>query len=185
MFRKFRRQQDGNASIEFVFLFPVFMALFMLGFESGYYMVRNVLLERGVDIAVRDVRLGNGNVPDFEMLRANICNNAGLIPDCMNSLQIEMQSIPITPGSIASIQDDARCVDRNSEDDIQTGTIYDVGAENEMMMLRACVLSRPLFPTTGIGVKLRVDGEGYYAMVATTAFVNEPGNRTLAPAPGT
>lgn len=180
---KVGRSEDGSASIEFVFLFPVIMFLFTVGFEAGLYMVRNVLLERGVEIAVRDVRLGNGNVPDFEGLRVSICNEAGLIPDCVNSLQIEMRSIPITPGAVAVMQTDTRCVDRRSTDDPLTGTTFDVGAENEMMIVRACVLSQPLFPSTGIGVGLGVDAEGNYAMVATTAFVNEPGNRAFAPTP--
>lgn len=176
------RSENGNASIEFVFLFPVFMFLFTVGFEAGLYMIRNVLLERGVHIAVRDVRLGNGNVPDFEGLRVSICENAGLIPDCVDSLQIEMQSIPITPGGVATMQTDARCVDRQSTDNPLTGTTYDVGEENEVMIVRACVLAQPLFPSTGIGVGLGVDRDGNYAMVATTAFVNEPGNRLFATA---
>ena len=146
-------------------------------------MVRNVMLERGVDIAVRQVRLG-GNVPDFNTLRANICNNAGLIPDCMNSLQIEMQSVPIQPGGINSLQADARCIDRLSTDDPLTGTNFSIGGANQMMIVRACVLSKPLFPSTGLGVGLRVDSEGNYAMVATTAFVNEPNTRSIAAAPG-
>ena len=50
-----------------------------------------------------------------------------------------------------------------------------------MMMVRVCALSKPLFPTTGIGVGMQVDGDGNYAIVATTAFVNEPGNRGIAP----
>lgn len=177
------RSEDGTATIEFVFLFPIFMFLFTVGFEAGLFMVRNVMLERGVDIAVRDVRLGNGNVPDFDALRANICNNAGPIPDCFDRLQIEMQSIPIAPGGVATVQSDARCVDRQSTDSALTGTVFDVGAENEMMIVRACLLAQPVFPSTAIGVGLGVDPEGNYAMVATTAFVNEPGNRSFTAPP--
>lgn len=177
------RSEDGNATIEFVFLFPIFMFLFTVGFEAGLYMVRNVMLERGVNIAVRDVRLGNGRVPDFDALRTNICANAGPIPDCANRLQIEMRSIPITPGGIAAVQGSARCVDRQSTDSALTGTVFDVGAENEMMIVRACLLSQPIFPSTALGVGLGVDAEGNYAMVATTGFVNEPGNRNFAPTP--
>jgi len=52
-------------------------------------------------------------------------------------------------------------------------------------MVRVCALSKPLFPTTGFGVGMQVDPDGNYAMVATTAFVNEPGNRTVAEDPST
>jgi len=35
IFARFRRGQDGNATIEFVFLFPAFIFLFLTGFEAG------------------------------------------------------------------------------------------------------------------------------------------------------
>lgn len=178
-YRSFKKCENGNAMIEFVFLFPVFIFLFLTGFEAGYFMVRNVLLERAVDVAIRDVRLGNGNVPNFDDMKINICEQAAIIPDCLNALQIEMQSIAIVPGGTTPLRAPARCVDRESTDDSITGTTFDVGLENQMMMVRVCALSQPLFPTTGIGVGMRVDTEGNYAIVATSAFVNEPGNRTV------
>jgi hypothetical protein len=49
-----------------------------------------------------------------------------------------------------------------------------VGGNNELMMVRVCALFRPMFPSTGLGLNLRYDGDGNYAIVATTAFVNEP-----------
>lgn len=174
----FRKDENGNATIEFVFLFPAFIMLFLMGFESGYYMVRNVMLERGVEIAVRDVRLGNGSVPNFEDLKRNICANAAIIPECEDSIQIEMQPVAIAPGGTGPVQTAAKCVDRLSTADPLSGTTYSVGSENEMMVVRVCSLSQPLFPTTGIGVGMQVDAAGNYAMVATTAFVNEPGNRS-------
>ena len=105
--RRFRRKQDGNASIEFVILFPAFMFLFLTGFEAGYYMVRNVALERAVDIAVRDVRLHNGNasgqVTGFAELKKRICDEAGIIPDCMRTVQVELQPIPRGVGSVNNV----------------------------------------------------------------------------------
>ena len=179
--QSFIEDQEGTATIEFVFLFPVFISLFLMGFESGYYMVRNVMLERAVDVAVRDVRLGNGRVPEFEALKDKICRQAAMIPDCMKSVQIEMQPVAISPGGTAVMVGPTKCVDRASTEDSLTGTTYDAGQENEMMIVRVCALSKPLFPSTGIGVGMKVDAEGNYAIVATTAFVNEPGNRAIAP----
>jgi len=179
----FRGGENGNATIEFVFLFPAFMFIFMMGFEAGFYMVRNVMLERGIEIAVRDVRLGNGKVPSFTFLKQKICAQAAIIPDCMNSVQVEMQPVAIAPGGTTPVRTSAKCVDRLSTEDPLTGTTYNVGTENQMMMVRVCALSKPIFPTTGIGVGMQVDGDGNYAIVATTAFVNEPGNRAFAPDP--
>jgi len=178
-FRAFKKRETGNASIEFVFLFPVFIFLFLTGFEAGYYMVRNVFLERAVDVAVRDVRLGTGEADDFDEMRSRICDQARIIPDCLNAVQIEMQSVAITPGATTPLRSPARCVDRESSDDASAHTNFGLGGENEMMMVRVCVLAEPLFPSTGIGVGLSVDNQGNYALVATSAFVNEPGSRAL------
>ncbi|MDA9865088.1 pilus assembly protein [bacterium] len=177
----FIEEQEGSATVEFVLLFPAFVALFLMGFESGYYMVRNVMLERAVDVAVRDVRLGNGNVPEYVALKEQICEEAMMFTDCVNSLQIEMQSIEIEPGGTDAVAGNFACVDKRSNDDPLDNTTYDVGQENQMMMVRVCALSQPLFPTTGIGVGMKYDLDGNYALVATTAFVNEPGNRAIAP----
>lgn len=180
----FRRKEDGNATIEFVLLFPAFIMLFLMGFESGYYMVRNVMLERGVDIAIRDVRLGNGNVPQFEVLRKRICDEAVMLRDCENSLQIEIQEVDIAPGGIATMQTVARCRNKMDVNENALGdTTFDVGEENSMMIVRVCVLQDPMFPTTGIGAGLGVDEIGNYAMIATSAFVNEPGSRAFAALP--
>ncbi len=177
-FRKFRGKEDGNATIEFVFLFPALIMLFLTGFEAGYYMVRNVMLERAVDIAVRDVRLG-GNVPSYDELKANICNETSIIADCMNTLMVSMEPVLPTPGSVQAIANSpTRCVDRSSDDDEQQGN-YGLGLQNQAMLINVCALSQPLFPTTGLGVGMAVDGEGNYAIVAKAAFVNEPGTRAL------
>ena len=182
--RRFRKSEDGNPTLEFVILFPMFIFLFLTGFEAGYYMVRNVMLERGVDLAIRDVRLSNGNVPDFVELKQNICAQAAIIPDCVNSIQIEMQQIQAVPGDIAKMAGPARCIDRESDEDALKFTNFDTGGQNQLMALRICALSQPLFPTTGIGVGMRRNGAGDYAMVATAAFVTEPGNRAIANAGG-
>ena len=179
-FKLFKKKQEGSATVEFVLLFPALMFLFMMGFESGFYMVRNVMLERAVDIAVRDVRLGNGKVPQFTALKARICEEALILPDCVDSLQVEMRPIAIEPGSTVGVSGDFRCIDKLSTEDPLTGTTYSLGQQNNMMVVRVCALSQPLFPTTRLAVGMKDDAQGNYAIVATTAFVNEPGTRSQA-----
>ncbi len=178
--KRFRKDEDGNPTIEFLLFLPLFMFMFMMMFEAGYFMVRGVMLERGVDMAVREVRLSNGAVPDYPALKERICSQAGILPDCVNSIQIQMEQVPITPGGIAQFNAPARCVDVNSTDDASTGTTYETGAQNELIVMRVCALMQPLFPTTGIGAGMGVDSEGNYALVRTAAFVTEPGSRALA-----
>lgn len=181
---RFGRREDGSATIEFVFLFPMFMFLFLMGFESGLYMIRNVMLERAVDISVRDIRLGNGRVPQFSALKANICDDVLVIPNCEDSIHIYMTEIPITPGAVASNTGDFRCLNRYSEDPQFDESDYNVGATNTMMLVQVCASVHPYFPSTGVGLGLRRDAlGGDYAIVASTAFVNEPGTRAMAVIP--
>ncbi len=183
-FVRFQRREDGTATVEFVFLFPLFMFLFMMGFESGLYMIRNVMLERAVDISVRDIRLGNGRVPQFTALKKNICDDALVIPDCENSIHVYMTEIDITPGDVASKTGDFRCLNRFSDKPQFGEEDYDIGQSNTMMLVQVCASVRPYFPTTGIGLGLQLDAlDGDYAIVASTAFVNEPGTRAMAALP--
>ncbi|MGI9390322.1 MAG: TadE/TadG family type IV pilus assembly protein [Boseongicola sp.] len=175
--RGLRRDESGSATIEFVILFPVIMFMFLTGFEAGYYMLRNVMLEHALDVAVRDVRLSKGQVPNFADIKASICDEALILPDCMQNVQVEMRSVPRDPGSIAAMAGPARCIDLDDTTDPATGTVYQTGQQNETMVVRVCALAQPMFPTTQLGLGMAKDGHGNYAIVATTAFVNEPGNR--------
>lgn len=184
-FREFRGNQEGNATIEFVILFPAFMFLFLTGFEAGYYMVRNVALERAVDIAIRDVRLGNGNasgqVPGYAALKMRICEEAAIIPDCMRSVKVELKPINVGQGNVAAATaGGTKCIDADAPPNAKQDGFYDTGAQNQMMLVRICAITQPLFPTTGIGVGMRIDNKGNYAIVASNSFVNEPGQRTTA-----
>ncbi len=179
---RFRKRQDGTASIEFVILFPVFMFMLLTGFESGLYMVRNVMMERAVDIAMRDVRLGNGRIPEFTppqfaTLKQRICDNAAVIPNCMQMVQVEMRPVAIEPGGVAAFGRNVRCIDTEADPGAVQATTYDTGQDNSLMVVRVCTLAQPFFPTTGMSAGMAYDGKGNYALVTTTAFVNEPGQR--------
>ena len=108
-FRKFAKKQDGNATIEFVILFPGLMFLFLVGFEAGYYMVRNVSLERAVDIAVRDVRLSNGQIPNLGQFKQNLCAEANILDDCEGSVKIDVEPIAKGSGAVAAIANGPSC----------------------------------------------------------------------------
>ena len=180
--RIYRRKEDGSATVEIVFLFPLFMSIFLMGFESGFYMVRNVMVERAVDISVRDIRLGNGNVPEYADIIQRICDAAVVLPDCENTVHIHMEEVAISPGAIAALDDAARCLNWYSDEPQYDDSEYEVGQANTMMLVQVCATVSPFFPTTGLGLKLQnSELSGDMAIVATTAFVNEPGTRAMAP----
>lgn len=164
------RGEDGNSTIEFVIIFPVFMVLFVSAFEAGMLMVRQVMLDRATDISVRALRLGTWPDPDQDQLKRNVCNIAGILPDCMNNMLIELT--PVSTQTWAPLPSNPTCVDKDAN--MQPVTTFNGGQQNQMMLVRVCALAKPIFPTTGLGMMLPRHDPDHYALVSTSAFVNEP-----------
>ena len=164
-------REHGNATIEFVILFPLFVTLLVSSVEIGMITYRHTLLERAVDLTVRDIRLGTGTSPQYEQIRDTICDRAGVIPDCKNNMKIEM--IRMNLRSYVAPPADFDCI--NHAEEVQPVRSFQNGMENEMMLLRICAMFEPLFPFSGLGRDLkRNTPNGYAAMISTTAFVQEP-----------
>lgn len=133
LLRKFAQSETGSATIEFVIIFP-FLISFLLGsVEIGVLKVRHVMLERAVDLAVRDLRLGTWNPPTHDELKDKICRLAGIIPDCIDVILIELR--PVSTTTWAPLGTATKCLDRES--DIKPFTEFDGGEQNEMMLVRA------------------------------------------------
>jgi Flp pilus assembly protein TadG len=170
--RQFARCEDATATIEFVILFPPIMLIFMSAVEAGVYMTRNAQLERGLDLAVRDIRIGTPVPPTFQQFRQSICDVAKMVPNCMETLQVELQVVDSSTWQ--PLDPSPRCVDRNSPIDPFDEPDYNVGGNNDFMLVRLCSNVDPVLPGIGLGLLLDSDGANGYAIVATTAFVNEP-----------
>lgn len=177
--RRFRRREDGGPTVEFVLVFTPFFILCVSAFELGLLMTRHVMLERGVDMAVREVRLNTGTDIDEDDFKIMVCNAAGIIPNCLEQLRIEMIAVDmrqhnaINPTEVAR---EAPCLDVT--DPFQLDTQFDDGLPNETMIVRACGVFAPMLPETALGYFLsRTSGktdDQYYRLVSTTAFVMEP-----------
>ena len=168
--RTFGRSEDGNGTIEFVLVLPGFFLLFTAAYEGGVLSTRHVMLERGLDTAVREVRIGRILSPTHETLTQRICDYASIIPDCMTNIRLEM--IPNDPRNWADPNDEVACVDREEEGDPVLN--FTNGGNNELMILRACVLFDPMIPTTGLGKHIPKESGGAYGLVATSSYVMEP-----------
>lgn len=168
--KAFRKSENGNATLDFILVLPAFMLIFTSAYEGGVLSTRQVMLERGVDVAVREVRIGILLNPTHDSLTERICEAASIIPNCLSNLRLEMVSTDLRdftpPGA------DVACVDR-----AETGTPvlnFNTGLNNEMMILRACALFDPVIPTNGLGKEIPKESGGAYALTATSAYVMEP-----------
>jgi hypothetical protein len=164
------RREDGTATMEFVLVIPMIMMVFMASFESGLLMTRSIMLEQSVDIAMREVRLGHIVPVTNQKLKKAICKNAVIFPDCENSMKIEMDRVSTTAWDIPV--EPSHCVNRHQA--AEPVLTYAGVSQNDLMMVRVCIVLDAMFPSTGIAMHLPLDSDGGYGLVSRSAFVVEP-----------
>ena len=168
--RRFQRCEEGSSTIEFIIIFPAFFTFFLSTFELGMLETRHVMMDRGLDLAVRQIRLGLLEPVTHEGFKQAVCDGSMIIPDCMNQLKLEMRRVD--PTAWVNIPAQADCVDRN--DPNVAVREFTAGTSNDLMLIRACALFDPYFPTTGLGASLpRVSG-GAYGLISAASYVIEP-----------
>jgi Flp pilus assembly protein TadG len=164
------QSEKGAASLEFVVCIPVIMAIFMASIESGVFMTRYVMLEQSVDKVMRNLRLGKYPNVTVADLKTAICDRSSILHNCASAITIDLQ--PISTTTWAFPTDSTTCVDRDAH--ITPSTTFNPGTEHQIMLVRVCVIQDAMFPTTGLGLNLAQDEQGGYALLAKSAFVNEP-----------
>lgn len=176
--RRAWRNEDGVATIEFVFAIPILIAIFSASFESGLFMVRSILLEQSLDMTMRELRLGHYVDPanpqaaiTDQLVKEEICRRTIIFPNCEASLKISLTRV--TMDTFTMPTGAMPCVDRTLP--IEAVQDLDVGQQNDLMLIRACMVQDAMFPFTGVGLGLsRTVGGGGYEIIAASAFAVEP-----------
>ncbi len=176
--RQFWRREEGNPAVEFMLIFPAFMWLTMSGVEIGILAFNHANLERALDETIRDVRLNRldkytTNIEQgwtHELLKSIVCSKASFTRSCEENLALEMTQINPYVGNTLDTQ--AFCVD--TPEDARPAQVYNPGAPNALMIVRACVEISPLWSFTQLGQLAEKDPDGQYELHATTVFVHEP-----------
>lgn len=169
-FYRYLSNEDGSATIEFTIIFPLIMFLFMGIAEVGFMTARSVLLERGLDMAARNLRLGVEATPTHDSVRKDVCRYAAMLVNCDTDLFLQFEALNINSPYPRNA---ATCRDR-STDEISPSNTFKPGQRSEIMFIRACMVVDPLFPGLGYGLDLPKDSTGGYQLVSYTAFKNEP-----------
>lgn len=164
------RREDGTATMEFVLVIPVLLTIFMASFESGLIMVRSILLEQSVDMTMRELRLGHYPNADADLLKREICSRTIIFAKCESNIMLEMQRVSTATWAMPSTP--VTCVDR--EEEVQPVLFLQIGQQNDVMLMRVCIVQDLMFPTTGIGLGLPKDAGGGIGLITETAFVTEP-----------
>lgn len=168
--RDFARSESGNGTLEFVLAVPFMFVIFGSAMEGGMLSTHHVMLERGLDLTVREVRIGLLSNPDHEKLSDRICEYALIIPDCKKNIRLEMMTAD--PRNWSDPSRLIHCVDRSEEGSPEIDIAN--GVNNQLMILRACVLFDPMLPGSGLGKALPKQSQGAFALTATSSYVMEP-----------
>ncbi|MFB9149641.1 TadE/TadG family type IV pilus assembly protein [Roseovarius ramblicola] len=168
--RRFARDPHGSVTVEFTIVAPLLIGFIVFAVELGMLAMHAAMLERGLDIAVREVRLGTGTAPGHDDIKRIVCDNAPVIADCGTRLRLEM--IPTDLRSFATLDTTPDCTD-TSEPSRPVRTFIP-GGQNQLMLLRACLKYKPLFPEAILGDTLTKDSAGDVALTTVSAFVQEP-----------
>lgn len=163
------RAEGGAVTVEFVIIFPFVLSLLLMSIDSGITQLRQVFLHRAVDLAVREVRLGRTN--DADRMSDLICARTAMLPGCRQKIAVEMQ--PINTETFDGLDAPNQCVDRETE--IAPALVFDPGAgEQELMLIRVCVIADPFVRLTGYISALPMNEDGDYVLVSNSVFVMEP-----------
>ncbi len=169
LLQRFRDDESANPTVEFVILVPTVMWIVFSVLEAGWLMTQQTMLNRGVNLAVRDLRIDRFPNPTADTVKERICEYSVILRDCVNALHLEL--VPSDdPISTAS----ATCVDRTGNIEPMVNFVPGSRVVIEVMVLRACFVMDPLIPGAGLGTQLVLDPSGAYQMVSYAAFVNEP-----------
>ena len=169
--RAFRKDQEGAATVDFVVIFPIFFLTIMTFFEAGWFMAKSAMLDRGMETAIRDLRVGVYSNPTPALIRQRVCAAAVIFDDCDNSLMVELT--PINNSSDFP-SDGADCVDRSLAVALRPKDDFTPGARSEVMFVRVCAVEDPLKPPVGLGLRLTSYRTVGGRMIAYSAFVIEP-----------
>lgn len=167
---RFRRDEQGSATIEFVLYFSVLFVILAAAIELANINLRHAMLERAVEVAVRDIRLSTGEVPTFQEVRTKICEEAQVLDECESNLMLEMKQV--TPTNFASLPEAPDCI--NSQQDPRPVRQFEPGQDNELMLIRACLKYNPVLPTAPLAAAIDTDDDGYAKLIVRSAFVQEP-----------
>ncbi|MCC5966011.1 MAG: pilus assembly protein [Natronohydrobacter sp.] len=164
------RAEDGAVTVEFVVVFPFVLSILLMAIDAGVTQLRQTFLNRSVDIVMRDVRLGRQNQSDS--IKELICNRTSMLRNCIENITVEMR--PVDTINFTGLDEPIRCINRELELIPQVDFDTGVPGEQELMLVKVCVVADPFIRITGFISQLPINADGDYVLVSTNIFVKEP-----------
>lgn len=170
--KKLNKDKKGVAAIEFTLLAPVFFALIFGIIEMGYLFLKINMLNNAVAVVSKVVYTGaaaDGSVT-YEDIEDSICDNIYFSgTNCSGNLHIELTEISSFSDFPTTV---AECEDTDLN--ITPSVSYNPGSAKSIIYMRACLMTDILMPGLAFGLNLEKTANNKYALISSTAFVNEP-----------
>lgn len=173
--RRLMGRDDGNASVEFVIIFPFFILAFLSIFELAMIMTRYMMFDRAMDVAVREIRLSENRNFSSDQVKTLICAQTVILRNhCQGDLKLEMMRLDDDEAWTFGFND-ADCRDQPAN--VAPIREFTTGQANDILFIRGCMGMEPLFPTLAFGKFLiRNASDDKLYMMASSAISVEPVN---------
>ncbi|HEY0213552.1 MAG TPA: hypothetical protein VGC40_08205 [Paenirhodobacter sp.] len=165
------RAETGAVTLPTLFWIPLFFMILLMAVEVMVINMRQVLLDRAVEVATRDLRLGSASIPSHDALKTRICQIIAFVPDCATNLAVEVFPVNLSNWSLVN-PEAPRCSDITST--LVDDPVFDPATGNQLVALRACLRLKPMTRLDPMALALHLDATGRFALSSTTVFVNEP-----------
>ncbi|MEM6616536.1 MAG: TadE/TadG family type IV pilus assembly protein [Pseudomonadota bacterium] len=167
LLRRFGRNKDGAAAVEFALIAIPFFALLFAILETALSFFAGQLLETGVFNASRLIRTGQAQEAGFSanQFRDAVCDEVFGLLDCQNDIVVDVRTY-------VDFNDAA-----NLDEPVQNGEFnfqpqFDPGDREEIVVVRAFIQWPTIVPKLGNDMSNLSNGNRLLASAVT--FRNEP-----------
>lgn len=173
--RCLRADAVAAVTVQFVVALPLVIYTFTLATDFGMAMTRSAMLERALDVESRAVRVGLRAPDDYDGIRRAICTHARLIPNCLSRVKLEVRAMSLSNWEPLGAAPDCESL---SEVTVTAPSNFDTASNNQLVLVRACVVFEAITPGGGFAQAVMSDGKGgfnrFYQLTATNSYVMEP-----------
>ena len=165
--RRFARQQDGAAAVEFALVSIPFITLLFAIMETGMVFFADQVLETAVGDSARNILTGQAQTQSFDQtaFKNSICAKLTVLFDCQGGVYVDVKKFTnFSSVTMASPLD--------SNGNFVNNFTYNAGGPGDIVVVRV-FYQWPLY-LSFFGFSLQNMSGGKRLLVVTSAFRNEP-----------
>lgn len=173
---RFLHDESGAVTIPSLFWIVFLFFILLSTVEMSVMFMKKTLLEQRVALTSRVMQLGLDGKPDEDTLKTSICSNLTFLNDCKNNITVETFSVDQSNWRSTLDGKAVNCqISKDSADPLPPKNV-EYGADDQIMIMRVCLRVKPIIPASPFAKALTAAWPwgDQYALVTTTAYVNEP-----------